>query len=211
MLQKMPMDKIDNSPNSLIPKAHQLEVSMARFMNHRPLIEGDKNNTISELFEIEDLKEIMVPFYESTGLGVALFDENHQVLISEGWQKICTNFHQKHSKANLACIESKHYFKAHFEPNKAISYKCKNGLWDIAYPIYLDENLIGSILFGQFFFDDDEIQKKFFVEQAQKFNFDQHEYIAQLRNIPIIRRNKIESYVKLFVKIIEKTAKLGLL
>lgn len=203
------MNTADAAKNELMDKAHQLEVSMARFIRHQSLLEKPANISIYDLFDIDDLKEIMIPFYESTGLGVALYDENHQLVVSEGWQKICTNFHQKHPKANHSCIESENYFKQNFEPNKAISYKCKNGLWDIAYPIFLDENLIGSISFGQFFFDDEEIDKTFFVKQAEKFNFDQEAYISQLRKVPIINRLKIDSYVKLFVKIIEKTAKLG--
>ena len=197
--------------NDLIDKAHELEVSMARFIRHQSLIDRPTDISLYDLFNIDDLKEIMVPFYESTGLGVALFDSSHHLVESAGWQKICTNFHKKHPVAHRSCIESENYFKQNFEPNKAISFKCKNGLWDIAYPIFLDEKLIGSISFGQFFFDDEEIDKTFFVKQAEEFNFNQDSYLSTLRNVPIIKRAQIDAYVKLFVKIIEKTARLGAL
>ena len=203
------MDSLNVVKDELLDKAHQLEVSMIRFIRHQSLLEKKADISLSDLFNIDDLKEIMIPFHESTGLGVALFDENHELLASEGWQKICTNFHQKHPEAHHSCLESENYFKKHFKPNQAISHKCKNGLWDIAYPIFLDDNLIGSIVFGQFFYADEKIDKTFFIGQAEKFNFDQDAYITELKTVPIMNRGQIESYVKLFVKIIEKTASLG--
>lgn len=189
--------------------AHQLEVSMARFNRSSALKDSNTTVSISDLINIEDLKEIMDVFLDATGLGVGLFDNNNKILVSAGWQKICTHFHKKNPSAHKSCIESEHFFKNNFEPNKAISYKCNNGLWDIAYPIYVDDDFLGSIFFGQFFYDDEEIDKTFFEERARKFNFDVDAYIEELKNIPILKRTKVESYVKLFVKIIEKTASIG--
>lgn len=192
-------------------KAHQLEVSMARFIRGSLPFDLNKIISISDIINLDDLKEIMEAFLDATGLGVGLFDNNNKLLVSAGWQKICTNFHQKHPVAHKSCIESEKYFKNNFTPNKAISYKCSNGLWDIAYPIYLDDDFMGSIFFGQFFYDDEEIDKDFFIGRAKKYNFNVDAYIDQLKNIPILNRKKVESFVKLFVKIVEKSAKIGVL
>ena len=173
------------------------------------MIESNREISITTIIDIDDLKDLMIPFYEMTGLGVGLFDNNSKLLASVGWQKICSHFHQKHPDANQSCIESERFFKKNFEPNKAISFKCKNGLWDIAYPIYIDDDYLGSFYFGQFFYDYDVIDKKFFINQAQKFNFDQEAYIGLLRQVPILNPSKVDSYVKLFVTIIEKIAKVG--
>lgn len=190
-------------------KAHQLEVSMARFIRGSSQSDLNSNISISDIININDIKELMDVFLEATGLGIGIFDSNNKLIVSAGWQKICTHFHQKNPESNKSCIESENFFKKNFEPNKAISYKCNNGLWDIAYPIYLDDDFLGSIFFGQFFYDDEEIDKDFFIERARKFNFDEETYIEELKNIPIIKRNKVESFIKLFVKIIEKTASVG--
>lgn len=188
---------------------HQLEVSMARFIRTQSMIDNDLDVNIASIIDVEDFKDLMIPFYEMTGLGVGLFDQNNKLLVSVGWQKICSHFHQKHPEAHKGCVESENFFKKNFEPNKAISYKCKNGLWDMAYPIYIDDEFMGSIYFGQFFYDNDAIDKTFFLNQAEKFNFDQEAYIGLLKEVPILNQKKIDSYVKLFITIIEKIARVG--
>ncbi|MDA3930180.1 MAG: PocR ligand-binding domain-containing protein [Prolixibacteraceae bacterium] len=203
------MSELDLSKTEIEYRSHALEISMARFIRTPKMNEASTEISISDILDVNDLKDIMEPFYETTGLGVGLFDRNSKLLTSAGWQKICTNFHQKHPEAHRACIESERFFKKNFEANKAISYKCKNGLWDMAYPIYLDDEFLGSIYFGQFVFDNDDIDKSFFIGQAQKFNFDTEEYIGLLKKVPILNKEKVDSYIKLFVTIIEKIAKVG--
>jgi len=162
--------------------------------------------SISQLIDIEQLSVIMEPFWQSTGLGVALFDENFDVLTSVGWQKICTHFHQKHPEAHKSCIESQNYFRKNFKPDEILSYKCKNGLWDLAYPIFQQETFLGYVSFGQFFINDEEIEKAFFVQQAQKYNFDTEAYISHLRTIPIFSSVKLESHITLFLTMLKLNA-----
>lgn len=190
-------------------KAHELEVSMARFISGNNSLSLNQDISLADLIDIEDLKEIMIPFYQATGLGVGVFDQNNRMLASAGWQKICTHFHEKNPVSHRSCKESENYFKKHFEPNKAISYKCNNGLWDVAYPIYIDDEFYGSIYFGQFFYSDDVIEKEFFLSQAEKFNFEPEAYINELKEVPILEKSKVDSDVKLFLKIVEKMAKSG--
>lgn len=189
-------------------RSHQLEVSMARFVSNRIPKPSDSPD-ISDILNIDDLKDIMHPFYASTGLGVGIFDNKYKLLASSGWQKICTHFHQQHPESHKSCAESEGFFKANFEPQKTIAYKCNNGLWDISYPLYLDDNLVGSIRFGQFFYTDDSIEKEFFLKQAQKFNFDQEAYFNQLKQVPILSKQEVENFVQLFIRIIEKLANIN--
>jgi ligand-binding sensor protein len=162
--------------------------------------------SVKQLFGVDQLSELMEPFRLSTGLGVALFDEHFELLASAGWQKICTHFHQKHPEAHRSCIESQNYFRNHFKPDEFLSYKCKNGLWDIAFPIYNHDAFIGYVSFGQFFINEEEITKDFFVQQAQKYNFDMEAYISQLRSIPIFSREKLEAHVSLFLTMLKYNA-----
>lgn len=203
------MGNTQTASNEFESKGHQLEVSMARFIRTQKMIDTNNDQSIAAIIDLDDLKDIMVPFYEMTGLGVGLFDKNNRELVSVGWQKICTKFHQQHPEAHKSCVESERYLRKHFEPNTAISYKCNNGLWDMAYPIYVDDELWGSIYFGQFFFDTDAIDKTYFLNQASRYNFDQEAYIGLLKEVPILSRQKINAYIKLFVTIVEKIANVG--
>lgn len=40
-------------------------------------------------------------------------------------------------------------------------YKCKNGLWDVVTPLFINGKHIGNIFTGQFFYDDDVIDESF--------------------------------------------------
>jgi ligand-binding sensor protein len=93
-----------------------------------------------------------------------------------------------------------------FKPNEILSYKCKNGLWDLAYLIFRQKAFLGYVSFGQFFIDDEEIEKAFFVQQSQKYNFDTEAYISHLRTIPIFSNPKLESHIALFLMILNLNA-----
>lgn len=169
--------------------------------------DNKKLQTLQNSFDVNDLHEIITSFYDSTQLGIAIYDESHRLIATHGWQNICTNFHQNNTNSKQSCIDSENYFKQHFKTNTALGYKCKNGLWDIAYPIIIDDVLIGKVLFGQFFFDNENIDKSFFIRQAEKYNFDKELYLAQLRNVPILSKSKIEAYIKLFLQILAVLSK----
>lgn len=203
------MENQQNLHTNFENRVHQLEVSMVRFISTPEIQQQSTSLSIEYFIDVDDLKDLMQPFYTSTGLGIGLFNKDHDLLASVGWQKICTHFHKKHPEAHQSCRESEQFFKKNFEPNKAISFRCSNGLWDIAYPIYIEEEFLGSIQFGQFFFDHEPIDKQFFVKQAEKFQFDQQAYIEELKQVPILNQEKVDAYIRLFISIIEKIAKTG--
>jgi ligand-binding sensor protein len=163
--------------------------------------------SIDTLLKINNLKDVIEPFYTFTGLGVAIFSAQHDILLKQGWQKICTNFHKKNEKASKSCFESETFFQNNYQPNQVLSYKCSNGLWDIAYPFYINGVFVGSIHFGQCFFDDDEIDKSFFIQQANKFKFDEYQYISTLKEVPIFNYKKVLAGIELLIKVIEKMIK----
>lgn len=169
----------------------------------------DKTNkteviSIENLLAIENIDEIIKSFYNLTGLGVAVFSANHKVLIKHGWQKICTNFHKKNEKASKSCTESDFFFQKNNYPNQVLSYKCSNGLWDIAFPFYTNDIFVGSIHFGQCFFDNDVIDKFFFIKQAKKYKFNENQYINSLKEVPILNYEKVLAGIELLIKVIEK-------
>lgn len=183
-------------------KYHSIDIDFNLQTNKK--LQVNESSSIEDFLSINDLKLIVESFYELTQLGVGIFSSNHTSLINIGWQKICTDFHQNHPKASKSCKESEKYFRNNFTKNKALSYKCKNGLWDIAYPFYINNQYIGSIYFGQFFYTTDTIDKSFFKEQAEKFDFDTDQYINYLKNVPILAEDKVISAIRLLINVISK-------
>lgn len=194
------MDTSDLTIEKAINEKHSFEVELSNF-NFKTV-----NKTAAELENILSMPNVldfMKTFFASSSLGVAIFDRNKKQIAQIGWQKICTDFHFKNPETNKICTESENFFLKHFEPNKAVSYKCKNGLWDISYPLYRDKTFLGYVTFGQFFYSSDHIDKSFFIDRANRFNFDTEAYIERLKEVPILDALKLEAHVTLFLKMLD--------
>ncbi|MFZ4798925.1 MAG: PocR ligand-binding domain-containing protein [Bacteroidia bacterium] len=162
-----------------------------------------------DLVDTNQLQELMDLFFELVGLGIGIIDESNQVLVSTGWQDVCTKFHRIHPESCKRCIESDDYLAKFHNGNIPIAYKCKNGLWDIAIPIIIDGKILASVYFGQFFYDDEKIDFEFFEKQADQFGFEKEVYLSALRKVPIVSHRKVETLIKFYAKLAQLIADSG--
>ena len=144
---------------------------------------NQESYTLVDLVDINKLQELLLRFYDLTGYSVGITDTNNKVLVSIGWKEICTAFHRKNSASYKNCLESDQYVQKHLDNEKFISYKCKNGLWDAAYPIKVSGKHLATLFFGQFFFSEEEKDIAYFTRQAEKYNFNTDTYIEALKKI----------------------------
>ena len=68
-----------------------------------------------------------------------------------------------------------------------------NGMIDVGLPIVVRGEHIANIFSGQFFFEEPDIT--FFTKQAQKYGFDEQDYIEALRKVPIVSKEKVEAAI----------------
>ncbi|MDD4309682.1 MAG: PAS domain S-box protein, partial [Candidatus Cloacimonetes bacterium] len=139
---------------------------------------------LSDIIDKDDLKILMEDFYRLSGAGSAVVDLQGNVLIAIGWQDICTCFHRVNPVTKQNCIYSDTVLTTGLTPGSVKLYNCKNGLWDAVTPIYIGENHIGNIFFGQFFFDDEVPDEHSFILQARQYGFEEEAYIAALNSVP---------------------------
>src|ERR1035437_2596352 len=118
---------------------------------------GISDFSFSNLVDISDLTPLINHLSELAECGIAILDINNNFLASAGLQKICTDFHRINPATNNHCTESDCFIRENLKTKNPIAYKCKNGLWDVAYPIIIEEKHLANIFFGQFFFDDEAI------------------------------------------------------
>ena len=69
-------------------------------------------------------------------------------------------------------------------------YQCKNGLYDVAVPVFINSEHVGNFFTGQFLLEKPNVE--YFREQAHQFNFDEQEYLKALYEVPV--------YTEIFVK-----------
>ncbi|MCK5076736.1 MAG: PocR ligand-binding domain-containing protein, partial [Calditrichia bacterium] len=148
---------------------------------------------ITDLIDIQKFQESMEYCYKATGLPSAILDSHEKILVASGWMDICTKYHRCHPVTEAYCKESDAYIKAHLLKIEYVNYRCKNGLWDIAFPIIIDGEHLATFFFGQFFYEDDPPDIEYFRNQAEKMGFNVEDDLKALNKVPLISREKVEN------------------
>ena len=168
-----------------------------------------ENLALSDLIDVADVQCMMDNFYKFAHIPMAIIDLNGKVLVGVGWQKICTDFHRVNHETLRHCIESDLKLTIGIPKGEFKLYKCKNGMWDMATPIYIGGQHMGNLFIGQFFFENETIDYNYFNSQASKFKFNTIEYFDALRVVPFISKEDLESAKIFFVKLADSLSKLS--
>ena len=132
----------------------------------------------------------MTRFSDAVGIPTAIVDLDGNILIGCRWQRICTDFHRMNKRATEKCTESDTTLANNLREGRKYSlYHCRNGLVDAASPIVVQGTHIGNAFIGQFLTHPPD--EDFFRGQAEKYGFDEKEYLSALSEVPIIEEEKI--------------------
>ena len=155
---------------------------------------------LADIVDVQAIQEMMDHMYSLTDIGVAVLDLQGKVLVSIGWQDICTKFHRVHPSTSKNCIESDVELSSGVKPGEFKLYKCKNNMWDIATPIVIGETHVGNLFLGQFFFDDEVPDRDFFLSQAVKYGFDEEAYLDALDRAPRWSRDTVNHVMNFYAR-----------
>ncbi|MHB8063713.1 MAG: PocR ligand-binding domain-containing protein, partial [Ruminiclostridium sp.] len=165
--------------------------------------------TLGELINLSVLQTMANNLYAATSIPVGILDTEGNILIASGWQDICTKFHRLNPLSAKRCKISDRYVDQHLNNSGFVAYKCLNNLWEVTVPIIVEEEHIASIMLGQFFYEDEIVNIDTFQKQAREFGFDENEYIAALKRVPIFTRERIkdimEYYKGLVITLVESS------
>ena len=164
---------------------------------------------LADIIEVPKIQSLMDDFYKLTKIGMAIVDLEDNILVSTGWQDICSKFHRVHETTKANCVESDCYLTQNVKEGKFLTYRCKNNMWDVVTPICVGGKHMGNLFIGQFFFDDEQIDFDLFIRQAEKYGFDKGAYLAALSRVPRISREKINDLMNFHVKLTSLISLLG--
>ena len=173
-----------------------------------PKVNLDKQE-LTNLIDIEALQSMMDDLYEVSKIGFALIDLRGNVLAANGWQDICTKFHRIIPQSLWNCLESDLILTQGVSQGEFRTYKCKNNMWDIVTPVFIGNQQVGNLFSGQFFFDDEVVDKDLFAKQAEQFGMDKEAYLAALDKVPRWNREKVKNLMQFYVKLAEMISKLS--
>ncbi len=129
-------------------------------------------------------------FCEAVGVASAVIDLEGTVLVSAGWQRICTDFHRKHAETCRRCVESDAVLANCLRQGERFSlYTCKNGLTDAASPIVVRGQHVANVFVGQLLLQPPD--EAVFRQRAAEFGFPPEEYLAALRDVPLVTEDRL--------------------
>ena len=107
--------------------------------------------TIDGIIDVSANQKLLDSFCESVGIAAAIIDLDGNIIIGSRWQKICTDFHRENKRSSEKCVESDTTIANHLREGEKYSlYRCKNGLYDAASPIIVQDQHIANAFVGQF-------------------------------------------------------------
>lgn len=169
------------------------------------------NNQIkfAELVDVADLDALMASFNEVIGIANAVIDVDGVVITQSGWQDACTQYHRVNPTTCARCIESDTSLVENLTQGTPFAvYRCLNGLVDTAAPIIVDGQHVANVFTGQFFTDPPDLE--FFRKQALEFGFDEAQYLAAIKNVPIVPMKRVEGITRFYANIARMLASHGL-
>lgn len=161
------------------------------------------NLELSDVIDIPTIQKLMDHSFQLTHILTAILDLNGNILVKTGWQDICTQFHRVNPQTAKNCQESDTYLSENNVKGQFKLYKCKNNLWDISTPIFIGEKKLGYLFFGQFFFDDEQVDIEFFRNQARQYGFDEEAYISALKKVPRLKRSQVETAMSYYIELLD--------
>lgn len=163
----------------------------------------------AEIVDIEKLRELCESYTMVTGAVTALLELDGTVLIATGWQDICTRFHRVNEATACRCRESDTILAGKLAGGAPYnSYKCKNGLIDVAVPITIRGEHVANFFTGQFFTEAPD--RDYFVRQAEEFGFDKDSYLEALQRVPIFSEETIKAMMLFFSRLARLIGEMGI-
>lgn len=153
---------------------------------------------LGELVNLTVLQTMADNLYSVAGIPVGILDIKGNILVESGWQDICTKFHRINPSSSKSCRLSDQSVKERFNGTDVISYKCMNNMREVSLPIIVEGQHLASVIVGQFFYEDEEIDIDIFLNQARKYGFNEKEYIAALKKAPILSRERVKNIMEYY-------------
>ena len=148
---------------------------------------------LNDIIDSDVLQSLITQFHKVMPVAVAIIDLSGKILISAGWQDICTKFHRCHPETAINCHKSDTILAGSIPSGASKAYHCKNNMWDMAAPIEIGGKHFGHVFIGQFFYADEEPNINQFKQMALQYGFNEAEYLAALERVPRLTRQAADA------------------
>ena len=180
--------------------------NLVQTMKNRDAVSGGEPEElgVEDLLNVEDLQTLLAHFCDAVGVASAISDLKGNLLAFANFRRACTQFHRVGEVSAQRCAESDSILGSRLEEGQDFTiYQCKNGLTDAASPLIIDGKHLANILIGQFHLQEPDLE--FFRRQARDFGYDEEDYLASIKEVPMMSEEKLPSilgFLSGFAKIV---------
>lgn len=161
------------------------------------------------IIDAEVLQSLTDDLHRIIHCAFAILDLKMKIIVASGWQEICLNFHRKHEQSQRNCHESDRFLSDHVKRGEHVVYRCKNNMWDVITPLFIGDKHMANLYVGQFFFIDEVPDRNVFIAQAERYGYNQEEYLASLDRVPRWSREDIETLLHFYTVFAEIISQLS--
>ena len=169
---------------------------------------------LSRLIDLDRVQRLCDSLSQAFDVTLAVLDLSGNILIATGWQDICTRFHREHPETLRGCLESDLQINQRLiqgmDASEHYAYQCSNGLWDVAFPLVVGGEHVANVYTGQFFFEDDDIDREAFAERARRLGLDVDAYLEALDRVPVITQARLHKTIAFLSDFVGMLGELGL-
>ena len=175
---------------------------------------GQTRYELASLVDLDRVQRLCDSLSTALDLTLAVLDLAGNILIATGWQDVCTLYHREHPETLQGCLESDLRINRRLVEGLDASghhaYRCSNGLWDVAFPLVIAGEHVANVYTGQFFFEDDEVDRAAFAERARRLGFDETAYLSALDRVPVISHAHLQKMLGFLADFVGMLGELGL-
>ncbi len=174
----------------------------------------DRSASLADLIDLGRVQHACDSLSAGSGVTLAVLDPDGTVLVASGWQDICARFHRRNEATARGCLQSDRRINLSLadgeQASSPFAYKCANGLWDVAMPLVIAGEHLANVFTGQFFYDDDEIDRTWFRERARHLGFEEAQYLDALARVPVLSHERVQDTIAFLGSFVGMLADLGL-
>jgi ligand-binding sensor protein/anti-sigma regulatory factor (Ser/Thr protein kinase) len=175
---------------------------------------GGEEHELAGLIDLERVERLCESLSEAFGFALAVLDRRGDVLVATGWQEICTRFHRENAETLQGCLESDLSINRRLveglDASEHYAYRCRNGLWDVAFPLVVAGEHLANVYTGQFLFEDDAVDREEFAARARRLGFDEDAYLAALDRVPVISHEHLRRTITFLGDFVSMLGEMGL-
>jgi two-component system, sensor histidine kinase and response regulator len=154
--------------------------------------EPDEELEVSDLLDLDDFQALLSNFCDAVGVASAISDLKGNLLAFANFRRACTQYHRVGEISSQRCIESDTIVGSRLKEGQDFTiYQCKNGMTDAAAPLIIDGRHLANILIGQFHLQEPDLD--FFRQQARDYGYDEEDYLASIKEVPMMSEAKLPS------------------